>query len=198
MRHFYVRLATLCFLIFTVMLLVIHAQPYDDHELRNVLLPEGCPAPCFMGIRPGVTKMASAITLLEGNEWVETIEKTFTSISWDWSNRIPDGFKEGIPGSLEIRNNNVNNILVTTNYSLGDIRLALGLPDLETIVATSRSKYLLYTAFYNQYGLLVQRYFACPVIEPFRETVGITIKQPTETTPTKLNSINDLFRTCLG
>ena len=43
---------------------VIRAQPYDDSELRAFLTPpEGCPAPCFMGIRPGVTTREEALTI---------------------------------------------------------------------------------------------------------------------------------------
>ena len=40
-------------ILFTSALLIVHAQLYDNHELRDLLLPDGCPAPCFMGIRPG-------------------------------------------------------------------------------------------------------------------------------------------------
>jgi len=53
----------------------MHAQPYDDHELRQLLLPDGCPAPCFMGIRPGVTTQDEAIKILEASDWVETLTK---------------------------------------------------------------------------------------------------------------------------
>ena len=52
MIHLYVRLTLLPVLLLTVALLLIRAQPYDDHELRALLLPEGCPAPCFMGEDP--------------------------------------------------------------------------------------------------------------------------------------------------
>ncbi len=53
MPRFYLRLILIPIALFTLVLIVIHAQPYDDHELRELLLPEGCPAPCFMGIRSG-------------------------------------------------------------------------------------------------------------------------------------------------
>ena len=63
MLHFYLRLILLLFALLTAALLLIHARPYDDHELRQLLLPDGCPAPCFMGIRPGVTKISETIDI---------------------------------------------------------------------------------------------------------------------------------------
>ncbi len=91
MSGFYLRLLMLPLLIFTAALLLIHAQPYDDRDLRELLLPEGCPAPCFMGIRPGVTTVDDAVMLLEANEWV-THEFTYdlgSVYSWSWSGRQP-------------------------------------------------------------------------------------------------------------
>ena len=61
MSRFSLRFALLPLAFFTAVLLLIHAQPYDDHDLRQLLMPEGCPAPCFMGIRPGVTMVAEII-----------------------------------------------------------------------------------------------------------------------------------------
>jgi hypothetical protein len=37
MSRFYLRLTLLPIVLFTAVLLVIHAQPYDDHELRQLL-----------------------------------------------------------------------------------------------------------------------------------------------------------------
>src|SRR5690606_25048567 len=55
-------------------IVLIRAQPYDDSDLRAFLTPpEGCPAPCFMGIRPGVTTVEEAIAILEGHEWVTNL-----------------------------------------------------------------------------------------------------------------------------
>jgi hypothetical protein len=62
----FLRLSLPLILLFTAALAVIRAQPYDDHELRELLLPAGCPAPCFMGIRPGVTTVEEAVKILEG------------------------------------------------------------------------------------------------------------------------------------
>ncbi|MEP6988387.1 MAG: hypothetical protein ABI970_22475, partial [Chloroflexota bacterium] len=91
MPRLYFRLILLPLLIFTVALLLIHAQPYDDHELRNALLPpDGC-ASCFMGIRPGVTKVEEAIKILEASGWLEqyTYEQDATAIRVKWNDHRP-------------------------------------------------------------------------------------------------------------
>ncbi len=52
--------------LFLLPVLLIRAQPYDDGGLRAFLTPpEDCPAPCFMGIRPGVTTTEEALEILK-------------------------------------------------------------------------------------------------------------------------------------
>src|SRR4051812_45844003 len=84
MPRFYLRIMLILIIVFTGALLLIHAQPYDDHELRELLLPEGCPAPCFMGIRPGVTTADEAIKILESSEWAASIDKQFMPSFVTW------------------------------------------------------------------------------------------------------------------
>src|ERR1051325_5942825 len=74
MPQVYVRLVLLPLALFSAALLLMRTQFYDDHDLRELLLPEGCPAPCFMGIRPGVTTMDEAMRILEGSDWVASYE----------------------------------------------------------------------------------------------------------------------------
>jgi hypothetical protein len=85
------KLALIVALIFAAFIAAIRAQPYDDSELRAFLTPEGCPAPCFMGIRPGVTTMEESLVILEGHEWVGDItpnyddEKNLRKLGWKWA-----------------------------------------------------------------------------------------------------------------
>ncbi len=99
MLNFYARLMLISLLIFTATLLLVHTQPYDDYELRQ-LLPENCPAPCFMGIRPGVTTLEEARNILKASGWADhivlnsglnlTASETFISLNWEWNdNRSP-------------------------------------------------------------------------------------------------------------
>ena len=92
MTRFLFKLSLPLTFIFIVPLLLIHAQPYDDSELRAFLMPpDGCPAPCFMGIQPGVTTVDEAIAILESHEWVERVFITSYNkvgiyrVEWRWS-----------------------------------------------------------------------------------------------------------------
>src|SRR5262245_5048630 len=97
MTRFYLRFFLLPLAFVTAVLVLIHAQPHDDHELRDLLLPEGCPAPCFMGIRPGVTTMQEARNILEASGWTDhvvlnnginlTANDSFISVSWEWNDQ---------------------------------------------------------------------------------------------------------------
>src|SRR5678816_3271580 len=91
MLRFYLRLTFLPVLVLTVATLLIHTQPYDDRELRQVLLPEGCPAPCFLGIRPGVTTGDDAIKLLQQSGWADHIEYVLygSQVKLKWNARSP-------------------------------------------------------------------------------------------------------------
>jgi len=75
MSRFYLRFATLPLALFTAALLLIRAQPYENPQLRAQLLPDGCPAPCFMGVRPGVTTGDEAVKILQENRWVKSLSR---------------------------------------------------------------------------------------------------------------------------
>ncbi|MBZ0299691.1 MAG: hypothetical protein K8J31_08130, partial [Anaerolineae bacterium] len=47
----------------------IRAQPFEDRAVQALVQPD-CPPPCFMGIRPGVTTMREAVSMLPANAWV--------------------------------------------------------------------------------------------------------------------------------
>src|SRR5262245_3746891 len=86
MLRYYLHLILIPVLLFTAILILIHAQPYDDHELRELLLPEDCPAPCFMGIRPDVTTTDEALKTLENSGWATQITHEYSdTISWSWN-----------------------------------------------------------------------------------------------------------------
>jgi hypothetical protein len=68
--------AILLTLLFAACIGIIRAQPYDNSDLSAFLTPpEGCPMPCFMGIRPGVTTVEEAIAILEAHEWIDTVSR---------------------------------------------------------------------------------------------------------------------------
>jgi hypothetical protein len=131
MHRFYIRIISVTVLLFTAVLVLIHAQPYDDHELRQVLQPEGCPAPCFMGIRPGVTTLDEAIQILEASGWVEQYhyQPSSASLSIKWNHKTPawlanDDLYGG--SALWLLDGVVVQIGLQTNILLGDIKLYEG------------------------------------------------------------------------
>jgi hypothetical protein len=130
------KLTFLLILVFAVCIGLIRAQPYDDSELRAFLTPpDGCPMPCFMGIRPGVTTADEALAILETHEWVGEIY-TFNNgmtgeldyMNWDWTGKqsnLIQAATDTYPniGSLRITDGTVTDINVPTLISLGDIWL---------------------------------------------------------------------------
>ena len=107
MFRFYLRLSLLPLTLFSAVLLLIHAQPYDDHDLRQLLLPEGCPAPCFMGIRPGVTTEDEALKILRSSGWVRDLTQYCmyadcgaNGYKIAWSDKAPSWMNHKIPSIL--------------------------------------------------------------------------------------------------
>jgi hypothetical protein len=130
---------------FTAAVLLIRAQPYHDNNLRTLLIPERCLAPCFMGIRPGITTVDDAISILEKHEWVAGIEPHFIPpenpsehyrgwVYWDWKADAPIWFRaapdvmRGHAGVFDSVDGLVVDITVATNVPFGSIRLTMGRP----------------------------------------------------------------------
>ena len=98
--------------ILAIPIAIINAQPYDDRELRSILIPpDDCPAPCFMGIRPGVTSFDQAINILQSHEWIAQMQLTkrynnrWTYAFWEWSGsqaRLPQtNYRNSLSAGIE-------------------------------------------------------------------------------------------------
>lgn len=148
MLRFYLMLIPT--ILFTAILLIIHAQPYDDHELRQLLLPEGCPAPCFMGIRPGVTSMKEAVRLLRSNDWVRDLQpfnfcnashckvKAYEII---WSDKAPSWLSRLVPAEITAFDGVVVtglNLITTNELQLYDTYL-VGFDDIRIVLKSVRA-----------------------------------------------------------
>ena len=116
---------------------LIRAQPYDDHTIRAILLPSDCSAPCFMGIRPGVTQMREASALLEANPWVGSMNAYIDSgcctiaINWQWNGKQPAVLENGTNTIYFTYDPNtgiqtVQNIALHTRIPVGYAILVLG------------------------------------------------------------------------
>ena len=131
MLRFYVRRGAVIFSLVYAVMLLIHAQPYDNHLLRQLLLPEGCPAPCFMGIRPGLTTADDAMKILSATGWVDQYhyEQSSAHLSIKWNDKRPAWLANGdlYGGSaLWIQDGVVVQVGLQTNIRLGDIQLVEG------------------------------------------------------------------------
>jgi hypothetical protein len=175
---------------FAVCISLIHMLPYNAPQLHVFLTPpEGCPMPCFMGIRPGVTTYDEALTILEGHSWVERVEATpHDAISiMQWTGKQPDFIDTNIPVDLRFsQSGTVYDIDVHTTLSAGDVRLLLGTPSaLKLGVLRAPSAAIYVTNLYNQYSLGLMALVACPIgyerflVSPARIMLSNT---PTQTT----------------
>jgi hypothetical protein len=81
MLRLYLRFSLQCLVLVSGLILLIRTQYYDNRAIRQLLQTDGCPAPCFLGIRPGVTTASDAIVLLQQSQWVKP--ETIAYMEWD-------------------------------------------------------------------------------------------------------------------
>jgi hypothetical protein len=153
-----IRLATLLIVLFTAVLLLIHAQ-YDDHELRQLLLPDGCPAPCFMGIRPGVTTADDAIQILKANLWVKKVGYGYgsTTIYANWRTDTPIMWLDkSYVSTIFTANGMVTEIRVSVSLTLADIQLMFGRTPFHYVeMDYDNGNGFLYSAIYPNTGAVI-------------------------------------------
>jgi len=114
-------------------------QLSDNQQLRG-LLADSCRASCFMGVRPGVTTVDEAKTLLNANPWVERVMMIKNDepyqMAWTWSKQAPDFLKHAsnaselpFDGEILFHEGIASNIGFSTDLTFGDIALAWHYPD---------------------------------------------------------------------
>ena len=130
MLRLLLKLSLLLTLLATLPLFFIRAQPYDDSELRAFLTPpDGCPAPCFMGIRPGVTTAEEAYNILKAHKWTTDVKRQPHAILWTWDKAPSQWVDEGTVSFVFIINDQVDMIFPTLKVNIGDLMLLLCDPD---------------------------------------------------------------------
>lgn len=155
----------------TALVVLIRAQPYDDAELRAFLTPpDGCPMPCFMSIRPGVTTADEAVAILEVHEWVGHmkvyIDRTghIYLLQWSWSGAQPPLIDGSKLAYISVRQDTVRSLTAETRIAFGDLWLALGKPDIGRMGSTGgQPPFLIQSAGYRGSSLGVQSMIPCPV-----------------------------------
>ncbi|MCC6895454.1 MAG: hypothetical protein IT321_21710 [Anaerolineae bacterium] len=186
MTHFYLRLTLLPIILLTAVVVVIRSQPYDDYEVRQILFPTGCPAPCFMGIRPGVTTMEEAVAILEASEWVDAFEYQTLMVDndmvmWTWSDQKPKWMSASSRGELRsiqnLETRLVDMITIDDFSQLGVVFSTLGAPDRERISlgigAIDIPAY--YSAVYEQEHLFLGAYLPCNTTQPYIALINLSL-----------------------
>lgn len=203
MPRFFLRLTLFPVVFLAAALLLIHSKPYDDHEIRELLQPIGCPAPCFMGIRPGVTTMDEVVKITQANEWVDVVDrhvldKVYGLITLTWNDQKPNWIKKNQPTEIFLKNKLVTMITIYTNIPIGEVMLTLGLPDMEVVEARKdqSKQFVYYYAFYPQLGLSMQNWIRCDVHEPLYHPVNIIMSEPKTYVLHHMNSLRDVSRAC--
>jgi hypothetical protein len=161
----------------------IRAQPYDDSELRAFLTPpEGCPAPCFMGIRPGVTTIEEAVAILEAHEWVTAIDEHYvelmrlaaayeppslkTLLSWEWSTSKPAWVDSRRNSSLIIKSRRIEGVMIQTTIPLGDVLVTYGKPVSSKLLWTKNNFFRYSFAYDKWYPAYCMRIDADRIVTP--------------------------------
>lgn len=168
---------------FAASIAIIRMQPAASPP--TIAPPEGCFAPCFMGIRPGVTTGYDALELLRTNDWVRYIQninistgtRTFSgSISWEWSGRQPAWIDPYHDSWLWADEDHVEYIAIRTRVSLGDLWLAYGAPASGTVFGDTgrRLSLMYYEGIYPRQHMLVNVRGVCPFRDYWSEAVMLT------------------------
>jgi hypothetical protein len=165
------RLSLLPTLTFAIVSLLIHAQPYDDSELRLLLKPsDNCPL-CFMGIRPGVTTVAEAILILKSHPWIESVNARFDpnlrrggQLVIMWSGMQPSLIDTEVESALYTCGELICGLSIATKLAFGDILLAFGQPDSAIIrsIPGAPHVFIAQTATYIQRLLTILINSFCP------------------------------------
>ncbi len=172
MPRYYLLLAGLSLAFLSIPLILIRAQPYDDYDLRQLLLPDNCPVPCSMGIRPGVTTMEEALAILKSNPWVSDLRQDAGTIRWTWSDRSPSIVDRNYPGYAQHSNVPdelccVGSVKFNSHFTLGALYLLLGDPPRTNRIRSPSSNSVLVSISYIDQSIRLFTSIGCPINKPF-------------------------------
>jgi hypothetical protein len=153
--------------LFVVMILALRLLPNDDASIRTLLLPpDGCPAPCFMNIRAGITDSTEAAQLITKHTWAQSPPFYMGSyndmyaryILWQWSGQQPSGVDTRRQGQMRLYKDQAVGMIVETTLPLGAVWLVLGATDKGTLSLADlqAANQMLLVMAYPAQGLLVR------------------------------------------
>jgi hypothetical protein len=153
-----VRLPFLFIVLFSAVILLIQSPAYADPDLRGLLIPPpDCAAPCFIGIRPGLTSVNAAVQQLQGNSLIQSIQVNsfdrYLEKSIQAAITLP---QERLQLLLDAQNGIVEGVTLSgIKLRLGDVVLMLGQPEKVVLNDTLHRGFITYIAFYPQYEMIV-------------------------------------------
>ena len=160
-----VRAGVVLTLLFTVGVgLVAGLMPHDDRDLRQFFLPPaGCPAPCWLGIRPGETRTEDAVRLLEAHEWVAAVRQSGIFHDIEWSGQQPTWIDTSFNSHFRASGPLVETIRIRTTLPTGALFILLGRPETGLINTPLNSAGLRHTARFEVNGAEISSLTRCPM-----------------------------------
>jgi hypothetical protein len=156
--------------------LLIRAQPYDDGGLREFLTPpEDCPAPCFMGIRPGVTTVEEMQAILSHHPWVlPGLSDTSDYLGhhlyrWAWAETAPDWFARDLNSEVVVDDDDgrIISVVIESKIPWSDVLLVFGRPDVYYLSLDIESRpespgeAYHFVSWYSRWNMQVSAPFMC-------------------------------------
>jgi hypothetical protein len=113
----------------------------DYQSVRDFLSPvDGCPAPCWQGIRPGITDSLEAVDRLRAMPWaknlyaIQGIIINDSYISWTWDGSPLDVVDSKRDGRMWFHNGLVYSIEIPLVIPFSSIWGAFGAPEVEMML----------------------------------------------------------------
>ncbi len=121
---------------------VVRAQPLDESAVRAVFdAPPDCPAPCWQGIRVGMTSADEAYSLLFAHDWITDLYRDDQRIVWRWSGAQPTLIDASSYGLISVERGTVIQLRVQTHARFGDVWITYAAPNDALLVRPLRAAY---------------------------------------------------------
>ncbi len=198
MTKLFVRIALFLVGLASAGVFIAQAQDRDESAVLPLFVNETCEAPCFIGIRPGITLAEEAIDLLESHAWVENIEIRYSDfrqhantfwgyVYWEWKpdtplwEQIPDYQLARHTAFLRIRDGIVSEIAFSTSLPLG--KVVLGLGDAGQYILAAPNRYgeppytITHSFYFPEAGFVMSSVSLCPALNPdWRQATTVTLR----------------------
>jgi hypothetical protein len=167
------RFNLLLTLMFSAAIGLLRAQPNHSHDLQTLLVPDTCPQPCILGIRPGQTQLKDVVSLLEAHPWIESVRisndvaQTGTGrVTWTWNGGQSAWIDDSKEARVWLRLNVVREVVIASHIALGDGWLLLGQPmdgGYGGFMLTASGRQVIHDARWFQGYLNLRSVVACPI-----------------------------------